>query len=472
MLATVWGRAALGAGALTLVCAAAVLACARPMVAVLVVLAVGAGNAMRQFGVVATLMSAALLSLGLLSGTEYWQLGVVVMLILGAVGFVKVGMPRTFRFGLILFVLGSILFAVPSAGNSPEYAARGVLSLVFPIFAGLAGTYTWGSAAPGARKAMSAVAALVVAMNSFWAIRQSLFGLTGAEMARVLDSESTYLVGEQIRSMGLFATNQDFGLFCACLVPAGFFLAMSLPPGATGRRAVGLVSALLGIALVLSLTRTALLAAAVGTIAGTLFLGRGGFSTRALRTLVLLGGGGGLALWAAVSFGGTKVQAALARASTILDLGSDRSYNARLDVVLPRALDALKERLWGWGPGSAGTVSQQFQDDAPLGVLTTDNGYLMIAIQIGVAGVTLFVLILVAAMVGLGHSLAIEARAGAVALVSLLTAMVSAQYWSLLAPMGVVAAVVGVAAASRSQVPHRGEPPALPHTPPLLPRRR
>ena len=93
---------------------------------------------------------------------------------------------------------------------------------------------------------------------------------------------------------------------------------------------------------------------------------------------------------------------------------------------------------------SAGPISQQFPTVAPRGVVTPDNGYLVIGIQVGAIGLLAFGLMLMALVWHLIRSDSALAVAAGVGTAAVMVAMLLAGYWSLGAPIALAAAFVGL----------------------------
>lgn len=375
------------------------------------------------------------------------QVGVVGLIVVGIVSLPRLRLTAGVAVTGALFLVLCTVAAAQSASLGIEYAFRGWVGLVAAIFAGsaVAGTISGApsteSKSANARVILRALAVAVVA-NVILGFRQALFGMDSAEIAQARAGVSTFEAGDWIRLMGTFATNQDFGLLMGCVAPAVFIFAL----GHRGRARVWLLALSIGIygVVILSLTRTSLIASVVAAVFGLLFLTSGGATQRTVRAVVV----GGVVICASVVIlsqaADPRIKDSVARATTLFNLADDVSFNARQNQTLPRALHALQEAPFGSGAGSAGPVSQSFPFSAPFGSLTTDNGYLMVAIQIGYIGAATLVFMLLLLVLHLARSESLYSRAAAASVIALLVAMASAQYWSLLASISIVAALVGV----------------------------
>lgn len=436
---------------------AAVIAPAVAVVGVALVVAIGAAL---RLGFLPTVTSACIVLLGISGALSIYvpasasitQACVLTLIALGVVGLFRVRVPLGVALPAIFFVLVASVASLLMIDRSVEFALRGWTGLVTPVFVAVAAASAVRerrAGSTGERNLVFGAILGVVVLNSFWAARQALFGLTPQETRAAELGESTYAVGDQIRLMGTFATNQDFGLFTACLAPALLVIGLN---AVRYRRLLLLASALVYIVVLLSLTRTALLASVIVGVFALFVWGRGPAIGRIVRVTAV--SGAILAIGVAVlsQIQNARIQDSLARAGTLFELSGDTSFVARLSTTLPRGIAAFNANPWGSGAGSAGPVSSAFPNQATFGKLTTDNGYLLIAIQTGVFGLLAFVAMLIALAVWLGRRSTRYSRAGAAAVLSLLVAMLLAGYWGLLAPISIVAAMVGIGIAEATAV--------------------
>lgn len=398
--------------------------------------------------VAGTVGGLATLSLSLAAAGQAVALAFALVALIGGV---RIQAPPAVKITSLGFLLFSSIAAFASfASGSAEYALRGTLGLVAAPFAAIAVAVAVDGRLANKRKAnrrlVLTVLAAVSLLNAVWAIRQSLVGFTGAELSLVYSSGATYLVGDQVRSMGLLLSNQEFGLLAACLAPA--FLVLALRPGQR-RLLYGSTSLLLYVAVILSLTRTAVVASVLVGVLGLLAWAPGReVVLRTLAVITLIVSVSVSAYWLLLQIPNDRVQGALVRIGTMLDLANDGSANARQDRTYPKVLAYISANPLGYGAGSAGPVSGQFPTQSPLGLVNADNGYLMIAVQVGVAGAIVFALMLAVSGLWLARSGSAPAKAAAAALLALMIAMVLAGYWSLIAPITLVGALVGVGIAS------------------------
>ncbi|MFE7631556.1 O-antigen ligase family protein [Kocuria sp. NPDC057446] len=359
-----------------------------------------------------------------------------------------------------LFICGAVAFATILI--SPLLAARGFLALVFPVLVTLAivgvlRRHT-GASEQRKRRLLTLTVVGVFVANIVVALRQAFIGFTGPELTLIDRSVSTHGIDGTIRSMGLLPTNQDFGFLVACLTPAALVAATQLPR--RPRIAVLIIGIIGVVALLTSLTRTSLVAATVALLLGLFAWGRGTTLGRVAKYTALTGGLSAAVWWWLSASSSTRAQETRDRILTLTDLSQDRSFQDRSGDVYPRAIAAINENLLGAGAGSAGPVSQRYPSLAPYGSLTTDNGYLMIAVQIGVIGALVFTFMLWATIRALTAHVDAYRAAAATAVLSLAVAFISAQYWSLSAPAAVVAAVVGLGFGNPQRAHHRISPPA------------
>lgn len=400
-----------------------------------------------------TLAAAGLASLGAVHGAY-----------LVLVGRVRSRLAVPVAIYLLFCVVAAFVAAVTA---SAPFAARGFLALVFPVLTVLAIRGAIGTRSVALwrrrRNLVAITLLLVLAANSVVALRQAFIGLTTAELQFTMGGVSTYGVNGVVRTMGLMPTNQDFGFLVACLVPAA--LVASTRMHGAWRVAFAMVGVVGLVALITSLTRTALIAAAVALVVGVFVWGRGADVVG--RTAKYATGLGVIVLstwyWLSTSQN-ERVRATFDRLLTFTDLSEDRSFQDRSEIVYPQAFRIIGDHPVGAGAGSAGPLSQQYPHIAPFGELTTDNGYLMIAVQLGVFGALAFIWMLVSTLqVLVAHRTPLRVGAAA-AMVALLVAMITAQYWALSAPAAVAATMLGLGLADR--IP-RAAPAPIPQPVPV-----
>lgn len=354
---------------------------------------------------------------------------------------------------IVLWAIGT-LSAIVWAFTSPEFAFRGWTALFAAIFSTIAvlGALSSPTSSPAkiakARGAIVATLVLITTANIVIALRQAISGLTYQEERAAIEGGSTYRVGDQIRLMGVFESNQDMGVFLSCFAPA--FLVLALRSSNRRMQALAyLISASLYVVTLLSLTRTALIASAVAGVIALLVWGKGEVVLRIFRNVAAITVGVVVLALVLAQLNIPRVQDAVTRALTLTNVSEDGSFLDRLYITLPVAWAAFLRNPLGSGVGSAGPVSAQFPSVAPYGYTNADNGYLNIAIQVGIVGVIAFVVMLVALLRHLGRVGDPIQNAAAGGVLALMIAMLTAGYWSLLAPMCLLGALVGLGLASR-----------------------
>jgi O-antigen ligase len=428
--------------------------------AAIIVAGLGLGLwSLSRLGVVPTLLLFALSCLALsavvsryVPGFDSLNLvGTVLVVLIGLAMLPKAGLPAPVALAGGIFLLACTIAVLPSFDLSPVYAARGWVALVAaPLavvsMAGVVKSVELFHLRSRVRGTFIGFFVFVSVLNIALGLKQSLFGMDAQEIHSAQSGVSTYLVGDQIRIMGAFQTNQDMGLFLACSAPA--LLVLSIGYRGAKARWLFLLTCLTYVVVFLSLTRTALVASVAAGLLALLFWGRGALIGRVFRYGLIAAALAGLVASILFLLDVPRVRDAVMRASSLLNLESDKSFNARLGTTLPLAWERFLSNPFGAGAGSAGPVSQQFPDIAPYGYVNADNGYLNIAIQIGFVGIIALVVILIVAIARLGLRGNPMANAAAATVTALAVAMFSAGYWNLLAPICLVGAFVGFGFAS------------------------
>jgi O-antigen ligase len=286
-------------------------------------------------------------------------------------------------------------------------------------------------------------------VNVALALRQWLGAFTGAELRWIEDLGSTYLVGDQIRLIGATQSNQDFAFLAAIAMPAVVVLAFRAPAGWKRTAALALAVASATV-LFGSLVRSGLVGGIAGAGVALAVTARSAVDRRRLLQATVLTA---VVLWAAAGLApsailpANKADVLQQRVLSILRPGQDFAFQARQEQTWPFALEQIRDHPFGAGPGSAGPLSQARPEQAPLGRVVPDNGYLLVAVQLGVLGAALFVWMLGALLVALAR----RARAGspvaaaaAGALAAALVAMLAGNYWSLVAPATLLGVLIGL----------------------------
>lgn len=347
----------------------------------------------------------------------------------------------------VAFVGVSALEALNPMIGSLHFGLYGVRLLALPLLLMLA--VKEADLSPREVRFLLGLMAIGWSVSVAVAARQWLTSFSGAELAWIQRLGSTYLVGDEIRLMGAAQSNQDFGFFAAIAFPVVSVLAL----GARTPRHRALLGALAVASLAVlfgSLVRSSLLGGVVGAVAAA---AAAGISMRDRKRLLALGAALVVVVWAAATvlpaalLPAGKAQTLQRRVGSIFSPQGDHAVNARRTGTWPRALAAIEAHPLGAGAGAAGPLSQAHPAESPLGALAPDNGYLLVAVQLGIPGLLLF-----AALLGqMGRDLRRGARAGSRlaaagfgALAALSVAMLLGGYWSLLAPASLFAIVVGL----------------------------
>jgi O-antigen ligase len=360
--------------------------------------------------------------------------------------------PRAWRVAVLALAAFVLLQALNPVLPSLGYGITGARALAIPLLLLVAvGT---GRLTPADERVLVAIAVLGWVFNVVFAGRQWLVGFTPAELEWITSSRSTYLVGDQIRLLGATRSNQDFAFLVAIAFPA--VCACALARGRSTRWRVGFGVLVLATVAVLfgSLVRTGLVAGMIGAFAVAIAMASDAGAWRrtvgsalALAAVLWIVASAGLGL----ALSEDQAQTLQTRVSSIFSPGQDYAVDQRQSVVWPQATRALAEHPLGAGAGSAGPLSQA-RDDAPLGSLVPDNGYLLMGVQFGFPGLLLFIV----ALALLGAELWRRARGGALAaaaafgaLVALCVAMVTGNFISLVGPSCAWAVLIGLGLRSK-----------------------
>ena len=298
------------------------------------------------------------------------------------------------------------------------------------------------------RRTVAAVLLFVVLLNCVVALGQAVFGYSVTEISAIIATGSTYLVGDQVRLVGLQASGQDFSVIAGAAAVWGLAAIFRGGIRNTGWLALATAAAS-SAAAVLALQRSVLLgiaAAAVIILFGSL-LGTNAVSTKLRNIKTALGILGACALGAVATSVLAPLQAAeaLNRLLSFTQISSDNSWAIRQRTTIPVTLRLIDENPWGYGVGASGSVATSFENASPLanyplGGIAADNGYLFVTLQVGVIGLALFCLMLVAWIVQgrLVRSFS-TSRWNAPAVMSFLAgSMISGSFWGLASTMTVV----------------------------------
>lgn len=354
--------------------------------------------------------------------------------------------PRSHLATVAFLALGLLAVLNPLV-PSFNYGLFGVRSLVLPLVAVLI-----VKEAELSKRDVGFVLSMLVlgwCVNIGFALRQWIVDFTGAEITWIEDLDATYLVGDQIRLMGAMQSNQDFGLLACVAVPtvtAYFFAAERR----TQRTLLGVLLLLSFAVLFGSLIRSTLVGGVVGAlvaavIVATAAAGRARLVAYGITVVAIL-----LTLFLVAP--GTllpenKAETLATRVASIFDPASDPSFQQRGSEAWPRMLRIIGANPLGGGPGSAGPLSQAREGDAPFGSVVPDNGYLLMAVQLGIIGAVAFVLMLLAWLrdaVARARQGLPAAAAAAGAVVGAMVAMLAGSYWSLVDPAVTFGVIVGL----------------------------
>ncbi|NIL90560.1 hypothetical protein RhoFasSB10_02889 [Rhodococcus fascians] len=363
------------------------------------------------------------------------------------------------RVSVVLALATSVIFLLINlAYRSRGYAITGWVSLVLPIAAVLAAAGSFTALRDRSpEKYNRAIRFVMVVLfvgfggNAFLGLKQVFIGYTPYELGRVLESGSTYLVGGLVRPIGGYGSSQTYGLFMGTLAPFVLFYSTSLP---RRWRGLALALAVIGlVGLVLSLLRGSMYGGLIAIALGLLmpankYMRKGHRRARLVIPSVFLLIAG-LAYWQSES---PRWAASVDRLTSVFGLQSDTSFNDRANRTLPRAIAAFGDNLLGLGGGASGPVSQSNPTEAPLGALTTDNGYLNLGIQFGIIGLLAVLVSMIGVLVYLLRSPSVLSRSASLILVALLIAMVFGGYWNLAGPMAIAGILVGIGLADAVRV--------------------
>lgn len=367
--------------------------------------------------------------------------------------------PRRSRvLGIVVsFVAVLSLGAVNPALPSLEYGVLGLRLMILPLLVLI--VIVIANLSDADRGLLFVVAGLGWLFNIVLALKQWLIGFSGAELAWIADTRSTYLVGDQIRLIGASQSNQDFALLAAITFPFIATVAFAHGRSARWRMGFGVLAVLSLMVLLGSLVRSALIGAMCGALAALIIQATDARSRRrqvglalALSALLLVASS---LVWAALP--ADKAATLKERVSSLLSPEEDFALRERQVKAWPRAVSEIAAHPLGAGAGSAGPLSQR-RDDAPLGPLVPDNGYLLVGVQFGIPGLLLFVVMLIRIASVLGEAARRKILLGAAAfgsLIALGVAMLAGNYISLPAPTSVLAVALafGLRAANEGDAP-------------------
>jgi len=365
---------------------------------------------------------------------------------------------RAWRVGALAFAALIVAQAFNPLLPSIGYGVTGARPLVVPLL--LLVAVGSGQLSRRDERALVAVGVIGWVVNAFFASRQWLVGFSGAELAFIRSTRATYLVGDQIRLIGAMRSNQDFAFLVAIAFPAVAVCALARGRSRGWRVGFGLLALATLAVLFGSLVRSALVAGMLGTFAAGAALARDPVLRR--RIVVAAVTVVAVAWVAATVVAGQALsrdqsQTLQTRVSSIFSPGQDYAFQQRQTRVWPQAIHVIESHPLGVGAGAAGPLSQA-RDDAPLGPLVPDDGYLLVAVDLGLPGLALFVTALGLMLVELWRRARLGALAAVAAfgaLVALCVAMVTGNFVSLISPSCAWAVLMGLGL--RAQPPPKRE---------------
>ncbi|MFX1821906.1 hypothetical protein PV768_19170 [Pseudarthrobacter sp. CC4] len=345
-----------------------------------------------------------------------------------------------------MFLTWVLVASVPAVLSMGDQAVYGLRAMVWGLaIAMLLQTTALTSRAKGT---IRRVVLAVLLANMLVALWQAVFGLSAIELHELAESGASYQVDSQTRLLGLQATGQELSMLagsafmwaCATMVTRGFRVA------GPSVWMLGLSSAVVTLVV---LQRSALvgalfaLAVLIFTLGSVRVASRRGSIARRFTAVIAVSM---LSVVALAALAPERVDLALARFQTLFGLSSDYSFNVRQDTTLPVALKLIGEGPLGYGLGASGPVAAKFAPqgplaDYPLGGIAADNGYLFVALQIGLPGLALFLLLLLTwAIYGSFLLVPPQERASTRVVVCFLAAiMLSGSFWGLTGSMAIVA---------------------------------
>jgi O-antigen ligase len=231
-------------------------------------------------------------------------------------------------------------------------------------------------------------------------------------MVILLIGYGVFAQGSEISRVGfssVFPSRLHLGAILAALLPLLTSLALGLEE--RGRRAAAIAAAILGgVGLLLCRERGPWVAAAVGVLVWVLLAGRAAAPLRAPRqrraTLIVAATGLLVAIGFFVVTGVHVLVADRSRTMAAAVRGQDLSFAWRVEKWRGAMRMAAERPLWGWGPGQfvlhqaaythSGRPPQEIHRDGASFDEMAFNEYMQIAAELGLPGLALYLLILVA----------------------------------------------------------------------------
>ena len=350
-----------------------------------------------------------------------------------------------------LFILCAAVVSVPSVLSMGSQGMYGLRAMIWGLVIAM---LVQNMPLPSRMMKHIRLAVLGVLMaNMLVALWQAVFGLSATELRELAEAGASYQVETQTRLLGLQATGQELSMLagsafvwaCATIVMKGFREAGPLV------WILGLTSAVVTLVV---LQRSALIGALVALAVLALSLGSWRFAGRrgrVARRLLVVAGVSMLSVVGLAALAPERVDVALERFQSLFGLSSDYSFNVRQDTTLPVALRLIGEAPLGYGLGASGPVAAKFLpqgplSDYPLGGIAADNGYLFVALQLGIPGLAVFTLLLfIWATCGSFLKVSPQDKLSSRVVICFLAAiMLSGSFWGLTGAMAVIAVLASV----------------------------
>jgi O-Antigen ligase len=347
---------------------------------------------------------------------------------------------------LVLFALGTLN---PDVGR--PLSIFGLRSMTLPLLTLFA--YRFVGLDHRQHKLVARVFYVLAMANFLTVMRQATNGLNPEEARMLVTNGSTFLVAGSFRLPGLLASGQDLSLLAGGI--AAWAITKSISRGwKEAGLSILLLAVMSGFSIAVALQRGPLIAmvlsVAIGLLSLSLRSGKG-----AVRVALALVVGAAVVAVSVSAFASSSAERARdvgGLIDTFGNLASDRSYQQRLAQTIPTSIKLVAANpVIGYGTGASGPSATARADQSPLqafplGGLVADNGYLLVALQLGVPGAMLF-----------AFALGMGARRGAITgrqtygevnyevraiFLFLMVAMLFGGYWGLSGPMCVLLGIV------------------------------
>jgi hypothetical protein len=350
-----------------------------------------------------------------------------------------------------IFLICVMVIAVPSISVLGQQGLFGLRALAWGLVIAMTVQSKLVDATIALR--LRTLVLLVLVSNMLVALVQAVVGLSAVDLQALAEAGASYQVESQTRLLGLQATGQELSMLagsgfvwsCAIVVSRGFRRTGTL---------VWMLGVLSAVVTLVVLQRSALvgafaaMAVVIFSVGSATFKGRRGASARRFGVVV---GAALVSISVLAVVTPDRVDLALSRFATLFGLSTDYSFSVRQDTTLPVALRLIGEQPFGYGLGASGPVAARYAPagplaDFPLGGIAADNGYLYMALQVGIPGVILFgILLLSWAICGGFVELAPRERLAPRAVVTFLGAiMISGSFWGLTGSMAVVVILASI----------------------------